>query len=115
MSKHSWLLLSAAIASLSFPVAAIAIPLRSPPSSATLQQGLTLTSETDVPICYAQLPGRGLIDLSHLCGNKPKNASAAVAVPVSSAPAPPVFNPEVVNASTTGQCNFVDANGKPCP
>jgi hypothetical protein len=90
---------------------AIAVPLPSFPSGSTSQ------SDTNTPLCYVQFQGSSAIDVSNVCGQKPGETPAkkAPAVAVSNSTVPPVFDPKVVNASTTGQCNFVDGNGNPCP
>lgn len=60
-----------------------------------------------------------MTDVTSICG---KNVSSPAAETNSSnlsttpairpaAPPPPNFNP----AATAGKCNFLDANGKPCP
>ncbi|MBW4474439.1 MAG: hypothetical protein KME45_29295 [Stenomitos rutilans HA7619-LM2] len=71
--------------------------------------------EENTPLCYIQFQGSSAINVTNVCGKKPGEASstAAVASP-SNVVAPPVFNSKENNASTTGQCNFVDANGNPC-
>jgi hypothetical protein len=89
---------------------AIARPLPSLPSGSPLQLNV------NAPLCYIQFQGSSTIDVSNVCGKTPGEAPVnRSAVTVSSASAPPVFDPRVTNASTTGQCNFVDANGNPCP
>ncbi|PSB32166.1 hypothetical protein [Stenomitos frigidus] len=90
--------------------AAIALPLPSLPS------GSTLRLDANAPVCYIQFQGSSTIDVSQVCGKTSGEMPAnGTAVTVSSASAPPVFDPRVTNAFTTGQCNFVDANGNPCP
>lgn len=105
------LALGAAIASASVLVqSAIAAPLLPPPS---FQAGAAVQVDTNAPLCYIQFQGSRAIDVSNVCGKSgeaPDGTSVSVSVM-----APPVFNPKVTNASTTGQCNFIDANGNPCP
>ncbi|MBW4582646.1 MAG: hypothetical protein KME42_24000 [Tildeniella nuda ZEHNDER 1965/U140] len=88
---------------------AIALPL-------TLQSDATTRLDPNAPLCYIQFQGSSAIDVSSVCGKQPGDAPTNTsAIAASNAAAPPVFDPKVVNASTTGQCNFVDANGNPCP
>jgi hypothetical protein len=91
--------------------AAIAVPLPPFPSE------LTWRSDANTPLCYVQFQGSSAIDVSNVCGKKPGETptNKVPAVAVSNSTVPPVFDPKVVNASTTGQCNFVDGNGNPCP
>ncbi len=110
MVKQSFLM-GLAIACASFLAeAAIARPLPSLPPKSPLQLN------ANAPLCYIQFQGSSTIDVSNVCGKTPGAAPVKrSAATVSSASTPPVFDPKVMNASTTGQCNFVDANGKPCP
>ena len=89
--------------------AAIARPLLS------LQSAPTLRRDANAPLCYIQFQGSSAIDVSHVCGKKAGETPVNVTAVAVSGAAPPVFDPQVMNASTTGQCNFVDANGNPCP
>lgn len=92
---------------------AIALP---PFLPSTQRLETTARVKPDAPLCYIQFQGSSAIDVSNVCGKKPGEPSASTsAVAVSSASAPPIFDPKVMNASTTGQCNFIDANGNPCP
>ena len=71
------------------------------------------------PICYLQLEGGGRTDVTSICGKNANSSTAATpsitpSAPLTISPAalpPPNFNP----AATAGKCNFLDANGKPCP
>lgn len=70
--------------------------------------------EGNTPLCYIQFQGSSAIEVTNICGKKPGEASSTATVASPSNVVPPVFNPKENNASTTGQCNFVDANGNPC-
>ncbi len=74
----------------------------------------TLRQDANAPLCYIQFRGSSAIDVSHVCGKKAGETPVNVAAVAVSGAAPPVFDPKMMNASTTGQCNFVDANGNPC-
>ncbi len=71
------------------------------------------------PICYLQIEGSSLTDVTSICGRNTSNPTAltnsgSISTPPAirpAAPPPPNFNP----AATAGKCNFLDANGKPCP
>lgn len=112
MLKRPFLIGFAIACSSTWVRTAIAVPLVSPliqPSSTAARV------ESNAPVCYVQFQGRSAIDVSNVCGKKAgQPAATKVGVTVSSAATPPAFDPKVVNASTTGQCNFVDANGNPC-
>lgn len=108
MLKSSFAVGAAIVCTFVLGEAAIARPLPSLQSEPTLQQ------DASAPLCYIQFQGSSTIDVSQVCGKKAgETPTNATAVAVSGA-APPVFDPKVTNASTTGQCNFVDANGNPC-
>ncbi|MBW4692414.1 MAG: hypothetical protein KME27_11680 [Lyngbya sp. HA4199-MV5] len=93
--------------------AAIASPQTMP---SVPKAGTAAPVEMNAPICYIQFQGGSAIDVSRVCGKAPGEAPASAStVAVSNASTPPVFDPNVTNASTTGQCNFVDASGNPCP
>lgn len=70
--------------------------------------------EENTPLCYIQFQGSSAINVTNVCGKKPGEAASTAAVASPSNVVPPAFNPKENNASTTGQCNFVDANGSPC-
>lgn len=89
--------------------AAIALPL--PP----LQREATTRLDANAPLCYIQFQGSSAIDVSKVCGKTPGEAPDGTPVSGSKPVASAVFDPKVTNASTTGQCNFIDANGNPCP
>lgn len=74
---------------------------------------------TSPPVCYIQIQG-SVTDVTNICGKKPSNLpttinSSTTPQPPTNIPAiappPPNFTP----AATAGKCNFLDANGKPCP
>ena len=89
-------------------LSAIAAPPLLPADSAARRKA-------DAPLCYIQFQGGSEIDVTNVCGKKTGETSsnAIVASPLNGV-ASPVFNPKENNASTTGQCNFVDADGNPC-
>jgi hypothetical protein len=75
----------------------------------------------NLPVCYFQIQGGAAIDVSRICGKKPSNVDskksptptltiAPINTPGSTPPPP-----DLSGAATAKQCNFVDANGKPCP
>ncbi|MCY7391463.1 MAG: hypothetical protein LH647_08190 [Leptolyngbyaceae cyanobacterium CAN_BIN12] len=74
---------------------------------------------TSTPLCYIQIQGGGVIDVTSICGKNPSNSSTTLnsttPLPPTNIPAiappPPNFSP----AATAGKCNFLDASGKPCP
>lgn len=71
--------------------------------------------EGNTPLCYIQFQGSSATDVTNVCGKKPgETSSTATVTSPSNVVASPVFNSKENNASTTGQCNFVDANGNPC-
>jgi hypothetical protein len=96
---------------------ALAIPLMPP---AAPVEGAIATPPPNLPVCYLQIQGGAPQDVSRICGKKtnpdptktptPPTAIAPVNT-TGSTPPPPDFS----SAATAKQCNFVDANGKPCP
>jgi|GEM_PF-979913 len=83
--------------------------------------GLRSPSNVDssTPLCYIQIEGSGMIDVTSICGKNISSPTAGINSSTTStpptirpaAPPPPNFTP----AATAGKCNFLDANGKPCP
>jgi hypothetical protein len=73
----------------------------------------------NLPVCYLQIQGGGVLDVSRLCGKRliptadPSRAPLVTPVgsPTRSSPPPPDFS----GRATAGKCVVLDANGKPCP
>jgi hypothetical protein len=129
-----WLVVGFAIAMGSAIAPAGAVPLalpqnavsqnavpKSPIPENAIANPLLNNPPLNLPLCYLQIQGGAPTDVSRICGKKtkltqpntPPTRSLTIA-PINtpgSTPPPPDFS----SAATAKQCNFVDANGKPCP